>query len=217
MILSPETVSVLKNFMTINPSIILKPGKSIHTISDTKSVWGEAKVEDEFPSEAPIYDLQKFLGVLSLTKEPADIEFGEKEMIIRQGKSRVKYAYCEPSLIVNAPSKSPKLPTTKAQFKLENETWQHVKSAMGVMGFEEFAFVGEEGTLSIQALSTKNESSDTFSSEIGETDLTFKAIIESDKMKLIPGDYDVTITEKAAMFEGEQARYVIALSTNSEF
>ena len=217
MILSAETIAVLKNFMTINQSIILYPGNEIISLSATKATHARAKVEDEFPSEAPIWDLGKFLGILSLTKEPADIEFGDTAMIIRQGKSRTKYAYCRPDLVVSMPpDKTHKLTKSKAQFKLENEVWQQVKSAMGVMGFEEFAFIGEEGVLSVQALSTKNESSDTFNIEIGETDLTFKAIFESDKMKLIPGDYDVTIFERAAVFKGDQVEYTISLSTKSE-
>jgi hypothetical protein len=89
---------------------------------------------------------------------------------------------------------------------------------MSIMGFSEFAFVGEDGVLSVQALSTRNESSDTYSAELGSTDLTFKCVIDADKMKLIPGNYEVSVSKAGlAYFAGDVAEYWIAISTKSEF
>ena len=219
MIISPETIAILKNFSTINPSIVLRPGNVIKTMNETMTVFANAEVEDTFEETAPIHDLRKFLGVLSLTKNPSDIEFGKKNMIIRQGRSKVKYAYCAENLIVCPPAdKAIKMGTVNVAFDLKHETWQQVSSAMDVLGFTEFAFVGEEGKLSIQALSTRNDSSDTFSTELGDTDLTFKVILDSDKMRLIPDDYSVEISKKGlSYFKGTKAEYWIAISTKSEF
>jgi hypothetical protein len=54
---SERTLTVLKNFATINPSIIFKPGKQIRTISPQKTVVAIANIEDEIPSEACVYDM----------------------------------------------------------------------------------------------------------------------------------------------------------------
>lgn len=219
MIISPETIAVLKNFQSINQSIVLRPGNIIQTMNTTSTVFAKADIEDEFEATAPIHDLQKFLGVLSLSKENTDIEFGDKNMVIRSGKSRVKYAYCAENLITSPPvGKNIKMGGVDVSFDLPHETWQQVSNAMSVLGFTEFAFVGEEGVLSVQALSTRNESSDTFSTELGSTDLTFKAVLDADKMRLIPGDYAVEISQKGlAHFKGPTAEYWIAISTKSEF
>jgi len=188
-------------------------------MNTTKTVFATAEVEDVFSSVVPIYDLQKFLGVLSLSKEDAEIEFGNQNMIIRQGSSEIKYAYCAENLIQSPPpNKNIKMGKIDVSFELKSDVWQLVSNAMNVLGFTEFAFVGKDGKLSIQTLSTKNESSDTFSRELGKTNLTFKTILDAEKMKLIPDDYTVEITSKGlSHFKGSTVEYWIAISTKSEF
>jgi hypothetical protein len=219
MILSPESVSVLQNFATINQSIILREGNVIRTMSPSETVFAKATVSDEFPCDAPLYDLSKFLGLLSLSKDDSDIEFGSSSLLIRQGRSKVKYAYCPENLIDAPPvGKDIKMRDIDVKFELPQDVWSQVTKAMSIMGFSEFAFVGEDGVLSVQALSTRNESSDTYSAELGSTDLTFKCVIDADKMKLIPGNYEVSVSKAGlAYFAGDIAEYWIAISTKSEF
>ena len=217
--LSSDTVLILQNFMTINPSIVIRKGNVIKTMSTSKTVFGSAKVDDEFPCDFAIYDLSKFLSLISLTKDEPDIEFGEDSMVIKRGRSRTKYSYCAENVVASPPyDKDIKMPAAKAKFKLDQEVWQEVQKAMSIMGFEEFAFVGSEGKLSIQALSTMHDSSDTYECELGDTDLDFKAVLKINRAKFIPGNYDVVLTEKAAKFTGDIAEYVVALDAkNSEF
>ena len=216
--ISPETVAVLKNFQSVNASIILRPGKVLRTMNTTKTVFANAEVEEDFPTIAPIHDLQKFLGIISLSKEDTEIEFGDKSMVICSGKSKVKYAYGAENLIVSPPpGKNIKMGKINVSFELKHEVWQQVSNAMSILGFTEFAFIGKDGELSIQALSTRNDSSDTFSTDLGPTDLEFKAIIDAEKMRLIPGDYTVEISKGLAHFKGLFAEYWIAISMKSEF
>ena len=219
MILSPETITILQNFSTINQSIILREGDTIRTMSPTETVFAKAVVTDEFTQDAAIYDLSKFLGLLSLSKEDTDIEFGTSSLVMRQGKSKVKYAYCPENLIDAPPvGKDIKMRDIDVTFELPQDIWSQVTKAMSIMGFSEFAFVGEDGVLSVQALSTRNESSDTYSADLGETDLTFKCVIDADKMKLLSGNYQVSVSKKGlAHFKGDVAEYWIAISTKSEF
>jgi hypothetical protein len=217
MILSKETITILQNFQTINPSIVIREGNLLRTRAVAESVLATATVPDEFPRTIPIYDLSKFLSILSLTKDDSEIEFLDTKMIIRQKNGTTNYAYCPENLIKEPEGNSLKMGPTKTTFTLTDETWQQVSRAMSIMKFSEFAFVGENGELSIQALSLRDESSDTYSSVIGETDLNFKVLIDGAKMKLLPADYVVTIGPNCAHFEGPDAQYWLAISVKSIF
>jgi len=218
--LSKETIKVLQNFHTINTAIILREGNVIMTQKNDVIV-ARAEVPDTFPRTIPIIDLSKFLALLSLGKEDADADFGDDCITITQGGYTVKYAYAPENLIVAPPAgQNIKLPSKDVQFTLNEETWQQVSKAMQIMSFSEFAFVGEDGKLSIQALSMKiqNGGSDTYSAHIGDTDKEFRCVLSAANMKLIPGDYDVTISKSGLVnFKGEVAEYWITMSTKSQF
>lgn len=212
--LSQQTISILQNFQTLNPSIVLTPGNVIKTM--TKTTVAKATVSDSFPMKVGIYDLSKFLGILSLDKE-SDIEFNEKYMIIKQGRSKVKYSYCETSLILH-PEKDVKAFDVYVKFDLTPDTLQGVTKAMAILGFSEIEIRGEDGRLFISAVNTKNTASDVFSTEIGEVDKEFSAIIEAEKLKLIPATYTVTLgNEGLSHFKSDSVEYWIALSAKSNF
>ncbi len=219
MIISKDTISVLQNFMTINPSIVLRKGNVITTMTPTDTIHAKAVVEDQFPRTVPIYDLSKFLGILALTKDDSEIDFGENSMTITQGKSTVRYAYTPENQIVSPPEgQSISIKNPDVTFELTQEVWSRLASAMRVMGFSEFAFVGEDGILSIQALSTKNVSSDTYSTNIGETDKTFSCVVEANNMRIIPGNYTVSVVKQGlSHFKGDVAEYWIGISNKSTF
>ena len=67
--LSDKTISVLKNFSSINQSILFKEGSKLRTISVMKNILAEATVTEEFMKDFGIYDLNQFLNGLSLHSE----------------------------------------------------------------------------------------------------------------------------------------------------
>lgn len=212
--LSQQTIAVLQNFQTLNPSIVLTPGNVIKTM--TKTSVAKAEVSDSFPMKVGIYDLSKFLGILSLDKE-SDIDFHDSHMTIKQGRSKVKYNYCDSSLILYPEKEMKDLPIY-VKFELTPETLQGVTKAMSILGFSEIEIRGENGILSISTVNTKNKGSDVFSTEIGETDKTFSAIIESEKLKLISATYTVSLSsEGRAHLKSDVVEYWIALSVKSVF
>ena len=222
MILSKQTTQVLQNFQTINPSIVIREGNVLRTMSSTETVFARADIPDQFPRDIAIYDLSKFLGIISLSKEDSTIDFQENSMIISQGNSTVRYAYCPEELIDSPPEgKDIKAKDVVVSFQLNNDVWQQVNRAMHILGFQEVAFCGTDGVLSVEALSTRNESSDTFSTTLGETNVDFQCVIDADKMRLIPDDYTVEIMQLGsahlAHFKGSIAEYWIAISTKSWF
>ena len=68
--LSDKTLSVLKNFSTINQSILFKEGNKLRTISVMKNILAEATITEEFTKDFGIYDLNQFLNGLSLHQQP---------------------------------------------------------------------------------------------------------------------------------------------------
>ena len=62
--LSNDTIDVLKNFSTINPNLVIEPGQSVQTISESKTIMAKSEIVEDFPNPVGIYDLNEFLSVL---------------------------------------------------------------------------------------------------------------------------------------------------------
>jgi hypothetical protein len=216
--LSDETISVLQNFQTINPSIVISSGNVIRTISVPETIFAKATLQDSFPKRFGIYDLSKFLGILSLNKN-SEVEFHEHYMTISQDRSRIRYSYCNPELIKSPDEqKDIALPSVDVTFELKNEVLKEVTKAMSVLGFNEICFRGADGILSVQTFSSKNDNSDVYSHDIGETSKTFSVILEADKLKTLPCNYTVSITKMGlAHFYSPFVEYGVGISTRSSF
>ena len=78
--LSEATTNVLKNFSDINQNILVKQGNKLNTMSTMKNIIGEAQIEESFEREFGIYDLNEFLGVMSLGKDP-DLLFEDESFV----------------------------------------------------------------------------------------------------------------------------------------
>ena len=87
--LSEQTVAILKNFSAINQNLIIKQGSEISTVSAMKNIVASAKVEESFPVEFAIYDLNEFLSALSLFENP-DLDFQENYVLITESGSKGK-------------------------------------------------------------------------------------------------------------------------------
>ena len=68
--LSDKTINLLKNFSTINQSILFKHGSKLRTISVMKNILAEATITEELPQDFGIYDLGQFLNGMSLHQSP---------------------------------------------------------------------------------------------------------------------------------------------------
>ena len=97
--LSDQTLNILKNFAGINNSILVKQGTQLRTISVAKNILAEAAIEEDFPRDFAVYDLNQFLNGLSLHQDP-DLDFSPESYIsIKEGKRRVKYFYADPNAV----------------------------------------------------------------------------------------------------------------------
>ena len=219
--LSDKTISVLKNFSSINQSILFKEGNKLRTISVMKNILAEAEVEEEFPRDFAIYDLVQFLNGVSL-HDNAQIDFtNESNLIIREGKDRkTKYFFADPSVIVSPPEKSIELPTEDVSFNLDSTQLQSLLKASAVYQLPDLVAVGEAGVVKLVVRDKKNDTSNEYSITVGETDQEFNFNFKVENIKILPGTYEVVISQKLlARFVNNNYNltYYIALEPDSTF
>jgi hypothetical protein len=192
--LSDKTIQILKNFSTINQSILVRPGNSIRTMSALRNIFALAEVEETFDTEFAIYDLPRFLGTISVFTNP-EFDFKEKYVTIASGKQRVNYTYADPSMIDTPPNKDIKFPDTDINFTLSHEQLSAVMKAGSVLQMPDVAITGADGLITIKAIDSKNSTADVFSLDICETTSEFNVVIKPERLKFIPGDYEVSLTD----------------------
>ena len=212
---SNETIGVLKNFATINPSIVFKPGSTVRTISPQKTVMAAATIAETVDVQAGVYDLSRLLATLSLFDNP-EMEFGDDKFTIKGGRSEVKYTYTSEQLIVSPPDKDIVVPDPEATV---NVTWADIDSvirATGVLQLPEVAFSSDGSTIRLSAVDSKTSTADKYEVVVAEGVSTepFNMIIKTDNLKLMPTDYEVTLSSKGmAHFKSDVAQYWVAIES----
>ena len=216
--ISESTLVILKNFAAINKSILVKPGCVLSTISEMKTIFAKATVQETFPAQFAIYELSKFLGVLSLFNDP-EIEFNEKNMKISSGKQSLLYTYADASMIVTPPEKDITFPSPDIEFNVTQEELQRVVRSAGVLQLPEITVVGDGSVIRLCSGNSKNPSADTFMVDVGTTEKTFNMVFKAENaMKLISTDYNVKISSKGlSLFTSNTVSYYVPTESNSSF
>ena len=218
--LSDQTLNILKNFAGINNSILVKQGTQLRTISVAKNILAEAAIEEDFPRDFAVYDLNQFLNGLSLHQDP-DLDFSPESYIsIKEGKRRVKYFYADPNVIVSPPEKEITLPSEDVHFQLESSSLEKLLKAAAVYQLPDLSAVGEAGVVKLVVRDKKNDTSNEFAVVVGETDKEFSFNFKVENIKIIPGAYDVVVSQKLlSKFTNTNCdlKYYIALEPDSTF
>ncbi len=218
--LSDSTVNLLKNFSNINQSILFKKGNSLRTISVMKNILAEATINEELPKDFGIYDLNQFLNGLSLHNNP-DLDFtNDNYVVIREGRSRSKYFFADPNVIVCPPEKSIELPTEDVSFELKTEQLDKLLKAAGIYQLPDLSAIGEDGVVKLVVRDKKNETSNDYAVVVGETEGKFVFNFKVENIKLIPGSYDVVVSQKLLSkftCREHDLTYYIALEPDSSY
>ena len=218
--LSESTVGLLKNFSSINQSILFKQGSKLRSISVMKNILVEANVAEEFPKDFGIYDLNQFLNGLSLHSSP-DLDFERDQyVVIKEGKSRSKYFFADPSVIVAPPEKEITLPSEDVCFELTSQQLEKLKKAASVYQLPDVSAIGENGVIKLVSRDKKNDTSNDFSIIVGETDNDFVFNFKEENLKIISGNYNVVVSSKLlSRFSNQNydVQYFIAMEPDSTF
>ena len=217
--LSSETVALLKNFSSINQSILIRAGKQLRTMSVMKNILVESAIPEEFSRDVAIYDLNQFLNCLSLI-EDADVLLEENAIVITDGTNSIEYRYSDPSVIVAPPEKDLVLPSEDVCVVLTEESLQTVKKAAAVLQIADVALVGDGNNIFLTVRDKKNSGSNSYRIMVGQTESVFQFNLKVENLKVLPGDYDVVISQKnLAKFTSHSrpVTYFIALEPDSTF
>ena len=217
-VISKSTIEVLKNFCSINKSIVIKPGNKVSTLSINKNILAIADVEESFDTQISIYDLGVFLGGLSLFDSPK-IDTTQSNYVTvsdQRGKSKTRFFYADPDIITQPPEKEISIPSEDVKFRLEAGVLQQLQRAASVYQLPDLCLFSDEGVMNLCVTDKKNDTSNSYSVEVGTSNEEFCYCFKVENLKLLAGDYNVTISKQnVALFQGEGIKYFIALEPNN--
>ena len=217
----PHTLSILKNFAQINQGIIIREGSVLRTMSIRKNIAAETPVEDTFNREIPLYDLNEFMATMNLFGKP-EIDFSDEYILISDSentKNKIKYFYSSPNVIISPPEKPVSMPEPDAKFSITASNFEQIIKASSVMRLKSFG-VNKNGISVYNENSVGNIYSIECPVEFTCAD-DFKFQIAVENLKIIAGDYNVSISSKGlAKFECKSPAfpdlvYYIALDVDS--
>jgi len=220
--ISDKTIDVLKNFSTINPSLAFKQGNTIRTVSEQKNILAQAVVDETFPVDFAIYELNQFLGLASLF-DNADFAFGEMDVTIRDenNKSRSRYTYTDPSMVTSPPEKNIDMPDPEISFTMSADDLKSVVSAANQLGLPEVVVRGGATGIFLVATDTKNPTSNEYDRHVADSNgAIFNMVFKTENLKFINGEYNVKISKSGiSHFKNTSMNieYWVATETNSEY
>ena len=206
-------------------TLLIKEGKNLSTMAAMKNVLAYAVVEEEFPVQCGIYDLNEFLGVVSLFDTP-EIEFNKDHMNFKEGSNKCTYIFAEEDLLVVPPKKKLAMPEVVVEFELDHSDYSYLLKAASTMNLPDLTLKSTDGKTMTFGVhdkkvveNNKNALSNEYSVQVGKGDGTkFIMNFKSENMKILPGDYKVSVAaEKISLFENLEIdlKYYIALEPDS--
>ena len=223
--ISKETLEVLKNFASINANILIKPGNEIKTISNYKNVLAHAIVQEDFPVEFGVFDLHKFLGVVSLFNNPS-FKFHPKFLAIRgDNGSTVKYFYSEPKLLTTV-TKDLKMPPSVVHCEILENDFKEIQKAASVLQLPDIKIETPQSSIDdivLTVFDRKDPSTNEYSFNIGQqenAEAEFGFFFKAENLKMLTGDYNVEICENSVAKFSNKNRdlsYWIAMEPDSHY
>jgi hypothetical protein len=218
--LSDKTISLLKNFSSINQSILFKECNKLRTISVMKNILAEATVSEDFSKDFGVYDLNQFLNGLSLYNNP-ELDFrNDGYVVIKEGKSRSKYFFADPNVIVSPPDKDISLPSEDVCFEVSTDQLDKLLKASSIYQSPDLSAIGENGVIKLVVRDKKNDTSNDYSVIVGETNSEFCFNFKVENIKILPGTYEVVVSQKLlSRFTAKNSdlTYYIAMEPDSTF
>lgn len=221
-VLSEDTINVLKNFATINPNLVFTPGQKVKTISEAKTIMAQADIVEDMPREFGVYDLNEFLSVYNLVDQPT-LEFEDKSVLINGANNQVVRYFFSETEILTTPQKDIQMPDAELGFTLTDDILNQIRKAAAVLGHTELSLKGDNGVITASVVDTKDSTSNSFSYELDRDNAcveSFNFIVSIPNLKLLPGDYFVSISSKLISNwtnNNYPIEYFVALEKNSSF
>ena len=197
--ISQQTKEVLKNYATINGSILIREGSQLKTINTGENIISQYDCIESFPQTFAIYDLNQFLGGLSLFHNTV-LEFTNADYMTIRGDDRsAKYYFSDPEITLKtAPDRKVNFPGSDMEFCINANQLEALRRATNVYGIPDLVFTSNESNvITLSLCDRENETSHVYSQEIvGENTGQHELVMKMENVNLVPGDYDVKISSK---------------------
>jgi len=222
--LSEQTLTTLKNFAGINANIVINPGNSIKTMSESKTIMGQATIAESIPNQIGIYDLNEFLGVVNMFDDP-DITISQdiKFLNVNEGNKSVKYFFADPS-ILTSPSKDITMPPCEVTFTLTAADMANIRKASAALGVTDVVVqTAPNTTPKLIVTDTEDATSNSYEVDIqncSAAGVTCNFVFNIANFKFVNDDYNVSISSKLlSNFKAvnNPVEYWVALEKKSTF
>tara|TARA_B100001093_G_scaffold215416_1_gene206661 strand:- start:1774 stop:2442 length:669 start_codon:yes stop_codon:yes gene_type:complete len=216
--LSNETIEVLKNFANVNPNLVVSAGSNLKTISEAKNIMASADISETFDNGFGIYDLNEFLSALNLIDSPT-LEFTDNAVKIKNNSSQVEYRFANIEILTQ-PAKSVTMPDVDLCLKLSADDISQIKRAAGALGHPVLSLSVIDNSVVAKVCDPNNPTANTWSKTIPTDRIDDFAAFDYQflisNLKLLPGDYDVSISNKLiSSWKSPIVEYWIALEKTS--
>ena len=171
-----------------------------------------------------LFRSNNFLSVVSLHKDDPSFEFDDRHVVIvgNKGRSKIKYRFCDPSMIVTVPDKVLVMPEAEIGFDLSSEDFDWILRAASVLSSPQIAIESDGKKISILTFDASNDSAHTESLDIAEGNGSkYRMIFKTENLtKILPGSYTVELSSKGlSLFKNKTVdlKYWIAIESGSKF
>ena len=195
--ISNKTLSLLQSFAQISSNLLVKPGKKVATRNAVNSIQARAVVDETFPQQFAIYDLNQLLSLISVSQNP-DIEFGDKSLTIRsENGGEIEYFYADESL-VTAPNENPPQLEDVYSFKLTASDIQTIVKTASIVSATMLNIVSEKGMVTLSINDPKNSTSHSYKKPLGDFTSSFNVKMAIDSFKVVADEYNVRVAHAVA-------------------
>jgi len=195
--ISNKTISLLQSFAQISSNLLVKPGKKLTTRNAVNSIQARAVVDETFPQQFAIYDLNQLLSLISVSEHP-DIEFGNKSLVIRSANGgETEYFYADESL-VTVPNENPPQLEDVYTFKLTASDIQTIVKTASIVSATMLSIVSDKGKVTLSINDPKNSTSHSYKKPLGDATSSFNVKMAIDSFKVVADEYNVRVAHAVA-------------------
>jgi hypothetical protein len=193
--ISTDTIKLLQNFASVNNNLRIRPGKELMTISPQKNIFAKATVNETFPKDFCVYDLNSLLSLLTLM-EDQDIDFGETSLKISKDGGEFEFFYADESVIIAPEAGKSIAVDNHYSFKMSSTDVLMLNKAAAIVGAKFISVVSKAGKTTLSVGDPKTASSNSYKRTLESSEHEFNCRLAVENFKVVPDAYNVTVSKK---------------------
>lgn len=198
-----KTLYAIDQSLRVNHEDVTEDGKTIlRSKSFNKTTCGKIVIDQVFPRDLYIYDLNQFISVLGIVENPVIDMSNDRYVVVQStdGKQKLRYVEANPVMIESYAERDPVLPNEDIQVVVTEAQLKQVLTAASTLKLDFVGFQGDGESVYFTAFN-KNEGGDeqetnNFRVNIAETDSTFNMFYKlgTQNIQIMTGKGDILFT-----------------------